>query len=161
MILSPLIASIGAAVLLGNTFSMQRLSDAASPRQRVVASVEWLSPERTRDLDTEDLNRIVATVRSLEVVLDTSDFVGQEVEIFLRLPVRIRGLRSSTGLRLDWRTQGRLNEGSVIPGNRELVFRGIIDTPLLRDIFDFTVLIDAREVVRGLDFEPIYEINPL
>lgn len=156
-----LIIGIATTLVLGNAFAMERLNDSASPRQRVVASVEWLSPERSRHLGTEELNQMVATVRGLEVVLDTSRFLGREVEIFLRLPVRIRGLRSATGMRLDWRTQGKFNEGSVVPGDRELLFRGTIETPLLSDIFDFTVFIDSREVVRGLDFEPIYEINPL
>ncbi len=152
---------LGALVLLiPISVAAKRLDDSASPRRRVVAEVEWVGANRISELSDDELNMMVAYVRGLEVILDTSDFLGKKARIFLGLPSHIRGLRGASGFRMEWQTNGLFSTGSVAPGNRQLIFEGTITAEKLTDIFDFTIHIDTREVTQGLNFDPIYEIEP-
>ena len=125
-----------------------------------MSQVEWLRADRMADLSDDELNMMVAHVRRLEVILDTSDFLGKNARIFLGLSSRIRGMRGASGLRMEWQTNGLFNTGSVVPGDRQLIFEGTITAEQLTDIFDFTIHIDSREMIQGLNFDPIYEIEP-
>lgn len=157
-----LVVSLGLALSLTVASAAERLSDSASPRQRVSAEVEWLGADRPMEkLTVQELNTILARVQGPEVVLDTSRFVGQRAQIFLSLPLPILGLRSPNGLRMEWRTRGVFEAGFVVPGNRSLIFQGEIVKPMLTDIFDFTIRIDSREATAMPILEPIYEIEPL
>ncbi len=152
---------LGALVLLMPiSVAAKRLDDSASPRRRVVAEIEWVGTDRVSELSDNELNLMVAYVRGLEVILDTSAFLGKEVRIFLGLPSRIRGLQGASGFRMEWQTNGLFSTGSVVPGNRQLIFEGTITAEKLTDIFDFTIHIDTREVTQDLNFDPIYEIEP-
>lgn len=138
----------------------ERLDDTASPRQRVVASVEWAGEDKlSEDLSPDELNGAVARIDGLEVMLDTAAFVGQRAQIFLSLPIQIRGLRNTNGLRMEWRTRGTFQPGSVFPGNRFLIFNGVIPGPMLTDTLDIKVYFDTRETGTQIDFDPIYEIE--
>ena len=137
----------------------ERLNDQASPRQVVEATVEWFGEHDSDRLTDEEFNTSVARASEVEIRLDTARFVGQQGRIFLRLPTRIRGLRSPNALRMEWKTQGVFAAGSVVAGNRAQIFEGIIPGPLMTDIFDFTMYIDSRDLVVPLSFDPIYEID--
>jgi len=138
-----------------------RLDDSLSPRQRVEIVPRWVSESTSGRLSNEQLNALVAEVRQFEVRLNTAKYVGREAEIYLRLPVAIIGLHSPAGLRLEWRTRGRFASGSVRPGERMLLFRGAISQPVMEDTFDFVLHFDGRYIQRGLQFDPIYEIEIL
>ncbi len=147
-------------LLMPISVAAKRLDDSASPRKRVVAQVEWVGADRMSHLSEDELNKMVAHIRGLEVILDTSAFLGKKARIFLGLPSRIRGMRGATGFRMEWQTQGLFSTGSVVPGNRQLIFEGTITAKQLTDIFDITIYIDTREMTQALNFDPIYEIEP-
>lgn len=136
-----------------------RLDDSLSPRQRVEIVPRWVT--ESGRLSDEQLNALVAEVRQFEVRLNTAPYVGKQAEIYLRLPVAIIGLQSPAGLRLEWRTRGFFAPGSVRPGDRLLLFRGRISQPVMGDTFDFVLQFDGRYIQRGLQFDPIYEIEIL
>jgi hypothetical protein len=138
-----------------------RLDDSLSPRQRVEIAPRWVSERVQGPVSDDQLNALVAEVLQLEVRLDTAKYVGQQAEIYLRLPVAIVGLQSPAGLRLEWRTRGFFAPGSVRPGDRLLLFRGSITQPVMGDTFDFVLHFDGRYIQRGLQFDPIYEIEIL
>ncbi len=137
----------------------ERLNDQPSPRQVVEATAHWLGEQNTDKLTDEEFNTMVAEARGVEIRLVTARFVGQQGRIFLRLPTRIRGLRSPNAIRLEWKTQGIFDNGSVVAGNRAQIFEGTIPGPLMTDIFDYTMYIDSRDLVVPLSFDPIYEID--
>lgn len=138
----------------------ERLDDSASPRQRVEATVEWLAEGHPDDLSDDEFHTVVGRVSAVEVRLDTARFAGREAQIFLRVPVQVRGLRSPNGLRVEWRTQGVFADGSVVPGGRTKIFEGVVPGAVMADIFDFVLYVDSRELFPPLAFEPIYEIDP-
>jgi hypothetical protein len=137
-----------------------KLDDSLSPQQRVL-----LTPkpefEDTDNLSDEQLNAWVARINGLEIRLDTRAYVGQQADIYLSLPVFISGIRGPTGLRLEWQTRGQFAAGSTIPGQRVLLFQGIISEPVMTELFNFTVHIDGRYYEGNLQFDPVFEIEPL
>jgi hypothetical protein len=135
-----------------------RLDDAASPRSRFDVKPRWLYREEGLS-DPARLNAMVAEVPHFEVRLNTARYVGKSGRVYLVVPDFVSGLRGATGFRAEWRARGPLLSGSAIPGARALVYDGKIATPVLADILDLTLQIDARFVDAGLRFEPRFEIE--
>ena len=150
---------LGCVVGVANAQITERLDDSASPRQRLEARVAWEAPNEVLGLSEEQLNSMLAFIDDFELRLDTSKFEGERARIFLTLPISVRGLRRADGMVMAWKTEGVFENGSVTPGDRALIFDGVIPGPLMTDIFDITLTIDTREVIGGLNFDPIYEIE--
>jgi hypothetical protein len=135
-----------------------RLDDSLSPRQRVQATTRWVY-DGVGDWTADQRNALVADVRAMEFRLRTASYVGKTAEIYLVLSDHVSGLKSPTGMRVDWTTRGRFSPGWATPGTRSLVFRGMITEPVMSDYFDFRVFIDARTWERGIEFDPVFEIE--
>ena len=106
------------------------------------------------------IERITATVPNVEVRLNTSEFVGQNARIFLRLPVTTIGFRSSQRLRVSWQTRDFFASGEVVPGTRTLVFEGPITTPVMQEIFTFKFQAKRSDLLNNARIEPFFEIEP-
>jgi hypothetical protein len=135
-----------------------RLDDSLSPRQRVEASPQWLY-RGAGDWNEDQLNAMVARVSSMQFRLRTAPYVGKEAEIYLSIPRQVKGLKVPTSMRVEWTTRGDFTPGAVIPGDRTLVWRGKITEPVMSDYFDFTIYFDARNWERGIEFDPVFEID--
>lgn len=136
-----------------------KLDDSASPRSRVDATVRWL--HTSEGLGPELINAMVATVPNLEFRLDTSRYVGKKARIYLVVPDFMPGLRSPSGMRVEWKTRGTFLAGSALPGARALVYDGTIQRPSMHEALDLSIYLDARYFERGLRFEPSFEIDVL
>jgi hypothetical protein len=135
----------------------KRLDDRGSPRSIVNVEPRWL---HTSDgLTQEQLNAMVATVPNLEFRLDTSAFVGKRARIYLVVPEFVAGLRAPNGMRLEWTSRGSFLAGSALPGQRTLVYDGVVQRPVLHETLDLSVFLDARYLDRGLRFDPTFEID--
>ncbi len=110
------------------------------------------------NLSPEQINALVAEAKGIELRFDMGRYVGKNVRIFMVLPPAVKGLRGSTGLRVDWRTRGRFVPGSIAPGNRTLVYQGPITVRDMTEVFDFTLNMDGRFFQGGLGFDPVFEI---
>jgi hypothetical protein len=140
--------------------SGEKLDDAGSPRSRVDTTVRWL--HTNEGLTTPELiNAMVATVPNLEFRLDTSRYVGKKARIYLVVPDFMPGLRSPSGLRVEWKTRGAFLAGSALPGTRALVYDGTIKLPSMHEALDLSIYLDARYFERGLRVEPRFEIDVL
>jgi hypothetical protein len=135
-----------------------RLDDSASPRSRVEVKPRWQFVEEGLS-DPARLNAIVAEIPNLEVRLATAKFVGKQARVYMVVPDFVPGLRSPSGMRVEWRTRGKLLGGSALPGTRALVYDGLVGQPILGDYLDMTLYRDARFLDRGLRFEPYFEID--
>lgn len=144
----------------GSALGSTRLDDSLSPRQRVDAVARW-QYDGTGDWNEDQINALVADVRSMEFRLRTAAYVGRNAEIYLSLPLHVTGLRTPTAMRVEWNTRGVFTPGSVLPGNRALVYRGKITAPVMSDFFDFRIFLDARTSERGIEFDPVFEIDVL
>ena len=134
-----------------------RLDDSASPRSQVNVESRWLHSQP--GMSPEQFNAMVATVPNLEFRLDTSRYVGKRARIYLVVPDFVPGLRSPSGLRVEWTTRGVFMPGTALPGQRTLVYDGPIQRPMIQESLDLALYLDARHLERGLRLEPRFEID--
>lgn len=135
------------------------LDDSLSPRQAYNFQLKWAHHGDSARSGKTDLHRLIAVVPNVEVRLNTSGYVGENVSVFLALPIQIGGLSSSDGFTLSWDTRGTLYPGTTTPGNRFLIFKGNLDTPQLIEFFTFTLEVDANRLTGELRYAPIFEIE--
>jgi hypothetical protein len=137
-----------------------RLDDSPSPRQHVELTSQW--ERRSGDSRNADERlAVLVEARDVDIRLNTGAWNGKNAEIYIVFPPSIPGLRLANAMRIEWRTRGRFIAGATIPGQRALVYRGPISSAVSGDIFDFTYRIDGRHFERRLQFQPVFEIEPL
>lgn len=146
-----------ACVTLGAMAAPKKLDDRGSPRSVVHADSRWA--HSGEGLSADETNAMVATIPNLEFRLDTSAYVGKRARIYLVIPDIVPGLRSPTGMRVQWTSRGSLLGGSASPGQRTLVYEGPVQRPTMQEALDLTVHLDARYFERGLRFDPVFEID--
>lgn len=147
-----------ACLAVAATATAARLDDSASPRQRFDLSPRWVHEHDTGG-SPDRLNAMVAEMANVEVRLNTTAYVGKRGRIYLVLPPVVAGLRSASGMRVEWRTRGTLLDGAALPGDRTLLYDGPISRPSINEIFDFVIHLDARHMAGGLRFDPTFEID--
>ena len=135
----------------------KRLDDRASPRSLVNVESRWV--HSGNGLNAEQLNAMVATIPNLEFRLDTSPYVGKRARIYLVIPDFVQGLRAPNGMRVEWTTRGQFMAGAALPGQRALVYDGLIQRPSMQESLDLSIYLDARYLERGLRFDPAFEID--
>ena len=135
-----------------------RLDDSLSPRQRVETTSHWLY-DGVGDWNEEQINALVADVRAMEFRLNTAPYLGKTAEIYLTVPRHVIGLKVPTAMRVEWKTRGTFTPGSLVPGDRALVYRGKITESVMSDYFDFRIFLDARTSEGGIEFDPVFEIE--
>ena len=153
------VLSIGLCAAFAGGVGAEILDDSQSPRQQYEIEFRWEESGDVFQLDANALNTMTGVLRDVEVRLDTRAFQGQPAQIFLRIPEQINGLGDSAGFRINWTTRGVLASGSTTPGNRALIFDGVIESPLIIDFFNFNMDLDARHLTGVLRLEPIYDIE--
>lgn len=142
-----------------------RLDDSASPRNRVTSSP--MMSEQGLPLDQNALAPLatigVVKFSRIEYKLATAKFLGKQARIYYVVPPLISGLRTPSGLRVDWRGGNVFANGSAQPGERFLVWTGVVRNSYMIDGLDLTMRLDLRELQTrngtGLSFESYFEIE--
>ena len=106
-----------------------RLDDSASLPRESTALLGWRSAVPSRNGDDTLQGTIGVALR-----LDVSAWRSRAGRIYLVLPEQ-----TTAGVRLNWRTQGRLLPGQATPGQRVLVFEGPIAAPYLEDRLELDI----------------------
>lgn len=135
-----------------------KLDDSLSPRQRVETTARWRY-DGAGDWNEDQVNALVAQVSAMQFRLRTAPYIGKNAEIYLTIPQHVVGLKVPNAMRVEWTTRGTFAPGAVIPGNRALVWRGKITEAVMSDYFDFSIYFDARNWERGIEFDPVFEID--
>lgn len=86
---------------------------------------------------------LVSGATRVAVQLNLGAFVGQSGQIYMTLP-----RSSGTTVRATWQTGGTLLPGSMLTGERALIYSGPISGPLLRDLIDITLEADGGRLQR-------------
>jgi hypothetical protein len=144
---------------------VERLDDSASPRGQVT-SLPMLS-EQGQPLDKYMAGPAptvgIVKFGRVEYKLATARFVGKPARIYYVVPAVIVGLRSPTGLRVEWRGNGNFADGIARPGQRVLVWSGLVRETYMSVGLDLTMRIELRELQlrsgAGLAFESFFEIE--
>jgi len=133
-----------------------RLDDSASPRAQVSADF--------RRAQMVDAQTIALPFGRVEYRLATAPYVGRRARIYYVIPPAVAGLRSPSGLQVQWRG-GIFQSGSGRPGDRIPVWNGVVQTAWMNDAFDLQLRIDPRQLLpgsgSGLRFESYFEIEVL
>lgn len=158
--LAALLSCAGACLLgLASPASalVARLDDSASPRAQVNGDF--------RNAQSMDGDFLVLPFGRIEYRLATAPYVGRRARIYYVIPAAVAGLRSPTGLQVQWRGNGAFSSGTGRPGDRVPVWNGIVQAAWMNETFDLTLRIDPRELRlptgASLSFESIFEIETL
>jgi len=135
------------------------LDDSQSPKKQFDVRFEWERQGNLSSVSKDEFFLLKAHIPDVEVRLNTSNYIGKKARIYLALPSQVDGFNGSQGFSLAWKTTGIFDSGETSPGNRALIFEGIIGSPLLTDFFTFTLKLDANRLTGKLRYAPIYEIE--
>lgn len=106
-----------------------RIDDSASLPRESTALLGWRSAVPSRHGDDTLQGTIGVALR-----LDVGAWRDRPGRIYLVLPEQ-----TTAGVRLAWRTQGRLLPGQATPGQRVLVFEGSIAAPYLEERLELDI----------------------
>ncbi len=151
-----------ASALLAISLSSQAaevLDDSQSPRKQFNFKFEWANKGDLSALNKDEFFLLKAHIPDVEVRLNTSNYIGKKARIYLALPSQVDGFNGSQGFSLAWKTTGIFDSGMTSPGNRALIFEGLIESPLLTEFITFTIKLDANRLTGKLRYAPIYEIE--
>lgn len=144
---------------------VERLDDSASPRSHVTSPSMLSEQGWPLDRYVPGPAPTVGIVKfgRVEYKLATARFAGKQARIYYVIPAAIAGLRSPAGLRVDWRGNGIFADGVARPGQRTLVWSGLVHEAYMSEGLDLTLRIDLRELQLrpgvGLAFESFFEIE--
>ncbi len=162
--IKPILAKIilAAFVFLTLSFKVQAaevLDDSQSPRKQFNFKFEWANKGDLSALSKDEFFLLKAHLPNVEVRLNTSNYMSKRARIYLALPQQIDGFNCSNGFSLKWKTTGLFAPGTTLLGTRALIYEGLIKSPLMIEIFTFTLKVDANCLIGKLRYAPIYEIE--
>lgn len=138
----------------------QRLEARFFPNPHLELQAQWLEPVLRRGLDPEQARVLIATSPYTELQMTIpAAMVGKRVRILLVAPTQIRGVSDRRGLEMEWKTQGTYLPGRARPGDRVLLYQGVVTNSLLRGMIAFTYRINGDYVEGHISVEPVYEIE--
>ena len=141
------------------------LDDSLSPRQNFSLELKWGPQDVQQALGAlfADQNSALPPVSGyltgVEVRLDTREFVGQRVRIFLAVPANIAGDTSAGTLEIAWQASGIFYSGSAVPGRAALVYEGLLEDPIVSGTFNFAITAASASVADSFSFELTYELE--
>jgi len=152
----PAILVLAASVIASTAAAYTaRLDDSTSPRAQVNTDF--------RQAQMLDAQTLLLPFGRIEYRLATASYQGRQARIYYVIPPAIAGLRSPSGLQVQWRGGGMLQGGEGRPGDRVLVWSGVVRAPWITDSFDLQLRIDPRQLQLGqggrLSFESYFEIE--
>lgn len=138
----------------------ERIEGKYFPQPHLDLEARWAQPFLSGRADPELANRIIAESPFAELRLQVPDrLVGRKARVYMNVPVSVQGVDGPTGFEVEWKTQGIFRPGRARPGDRTLLFQGVVNDVLLRDFVAYTFHIDARFMQDNIRFEPSYEIE--
>ena len=91
--------------------------------------------------------------------LNTTRYVGKKARVFYVIPINIANLTSPHGLRVDWKTRDGFAAGSARPGDRVLVWSGVVKAGVMEASFDLSMRAELAYLRGKLGFESYFEIE--
>lgn len=119
-----LIVAVMSALTVGSALANpHRLDDSLSHTLPPNVQMQWLPLTRGQSAASD----MEAWVR-VNIRIDTRDWIGRSGRVYMVLP-----RDESSNIEAVWTTQGRLQAGRVVSGERALVFAGTIPGTTLED----------------------------
>jgi hypothetical protein len=143
------ILAAGALVPPPATAATYRVDDSGTLPMESSALLRWrqTAPSRTRDDTLEGVTAVAAR-------LNLAPWIDQDASLYLVFP-----LQDSAATRVSWTTQGRLLPGEISPGDRVLVYRGRITSPVLEETLTLRIEADGNRLARVQRLNFHFEID--
>jgi hypothetical protein len=143
------ILAAGALVPPPATAATYRVDDSGTLPMESSALLRWrqTAPSRTRDDTLEGVTAVAAR-------LNLAPWIDQDASLYLVFP-----LQDSAATRVSWTTQGRLLPGEISPGDRVLVYRGRITSPVLEETLTLRIEADGNRLARVQQLNFHFEID--
>lgn len=130
------------------------------PQRHLALQGQWANPRFSGDIDAD--SGIVASYNDIELrffIPPAFTSPPQQAQIFMLMPAQIPGLDIGGGLEMSWVTRGRFLNGTARPGDRVLIFEGVVSEPVLADFLNLAITLDARRMVGAVRLDPVFEIE--
>lgn len=114
-----------------------RVDDSATVVVDPVLEMQWQPPGRA------GTTSLVSASTRVNVQLNLASWIGRSGRIYMTLP-RTAG----STVRATWRTGGTLLPGSLVSGNRALVYAGQVTGPLLHDLIEIELETDSARLAQ-------------
>ena len=126
-----------------------RVDDSQTLPSESTTTMKWrsLAPGRVEGNAVE--SSLVLTIR-----LNLQPWMNRNGRVYMVLPVQAIGPISA-----EWTTQGKLLPGTLVSGNRALVYSGPIRTALLEDTVVLRLAADGRRLVATERLQFHFEID--
>ena len=147
--ISLVIAGLAGQAASAATAATFPVDDAGSLPWRATAVMQWRTPGPNRQSGD-----IVDGAATVTLVLNTARWVHRVGRIYMLLPDPPSGPVS-----VSWTTQGRLLPGSLVSGDRALVYAGPITSNSISDTVDVSVHADGRRLTSEQDLHFQFEID--
>lgn len=133
--------------------AQQRLDDSASPRSQVSALrvVSETGEPIERALQA---SRAIAHFGWVDYRLATAAYQGRQARIHFVVPALVPGLSRPSALLVRWRAQGDWASGRAHPGERVLVWNGLVKEAFMNTRFELAMELDLSGVQGGVAPEP-------
>ena len=125
-----------------------RVDDSGTVVVDPVLEMRWQEPGRAGSTS------LVSAATRVSVQLNLAAWVGRSGRIYMVLP-RTAG----PSVRATWRTGGTLLPGSLISGDRTLVYAGAINSSFLRDMIEIELQADGARLARPESLAFAFEIE--
>jgi len=144
-----LFAALLAVAPLAAAAATFRVDDSATLPNEANTPMQWrsLAPNRA-------VGNAVDGTSVFRVRLNTAPWLNKVGKIYMALPEQPIGTVTA-----EWSTQGRLLPGTLVSGNRTLVYSGPIRTPLLEDTIALRISADGRRLVSPQRLQFYFEID--
>ena len=124
------------------------IDDSATVVLDAIPAMSWRSvTPKNRD------NAIVGRT-SVNVRLATTPWLGKSGKIYMVLPVESTG-----SVKINWRSQGLLLDGQLLPGGRTLVYSGVIRERRMEDVLEVKIEADGTRLSNAQQLRFHFEID--
>lgn len=114
-----------------------RVDDSGTVVLDPVLQMQWQPPGRS------GATSLVSASTRVSVQLNLGQWIGRSGRIYMTLP-RTAG----PTVRATWRTGGTLLSGSLVSGDRTLVYAGSVTGPVMRDLIDMSLEVDGARLAQ-------------
>jgi hypothetical protein len=105
-----------------------------------------LSEEGRPLLESRNPTRATIQFGRVDYKLATARYAGRQARIYYVVPAQVTGLRSPAGLRVEWRGSGLFANGAARPGDRQLVWTGVVPGAWMTESLELTFQVELREL---------------
>lgn len=129
-----------------------RVDDSGTTISTPLAAMRWRALVPGRGADNTAEGQVQVNLR-----LNLQQWVNRPVRLYMALaPTPL-----TTALRATWRTQGKLLAGTVLSGQRSLIFEGSVAGGILLETLQLQLAADGRELTAPQSLQFSFEVEPL